>query len=72
MKNISRKGGKLDALWTGPYRYDKKYHDYFMSEISLMTRTTWTSKPELTVGHWNLPTKSQFFQPNWSDIVPGA
>jgi len=21
MKNISRKGGKLDALWTGPYRY---------------------------------------------------
>ena len=20
MKNISRKGGKLDALWTGPYR----------------------------------------------------
>jgi hypothetical protein len=30
MKNISRKGGKLDALWNGPYRYDKKYHDYFI------------------------------------------
>ena len=21
MKNTERKGGKLDALWTGPYRY---------------------------------------------------
>jgi hypothetical protein len=21
MRNIGRKGGKLEALWTGPYRY---------------------------------------------------
>lgn len=26
MKNISRKGGKLDALWTGPYKYAKNYY----------------------------------------------